>query len=176
MSILLKHGHLIVDGNREFLDGALLLEGETIKEVFPQTDKIKDLPADCEEVDLASSLVMPGFFDTHTHGIDGMSFDRADLSQMEKVAFEFGKDGTTSFLASLSYDLDPDEILEQLSVLDGCQTKASRFEGVHLEGPFLNPKKKHLQWQLESNQNFRVISTATSVTIAVDVYGAPDRT
>jgi N-acetylglucosamine-6-phosphate deacetylase len=140
MSILLKHGHLIVDGNREFLDGALLLEGETIKEVFPQTDKIKDLPADCEEVDLASSLVMPGFFDTHTHGIDGMSFDRADLSQMEKIAFEFGKDGTTSFLASLSYDLDPDEILEQLSVLDGCQTKASRFEGVHLEGPFLNPK------------------------------------
>ena len=36
MNYLLKHGHLVVDGNREFLDGAMAISGERITEVFPR--------------------------------------------------------------------------------------------------------------------------------------------
>ena len=41
MKYLLKHAHLIVDGNREYLDGALLIDGERISEVFLQSNKLK---------------------------------------------------------------------------------------------------------------------------------------
>ena len=42
MKILLKHGHLVLDGNREYLDGAVRIEDGRIVEVFPQTDRIRE--------------------------------------------------------------------------------------------------------------------------------------
>ncbi|MEE3423948.1 MAG: N-acetylglucosamine-6-phosphate deacetylase [Erysipelotrichaceae bacterium] len=142
MPLLLKHAHVIVDGNREYLDGAVFIEGETIKEVFPQTDKIKNINEDIPCIDLKGSLVMPGFFDSHTHGIKGMSFDHADQDTMDSISKEFAKDGTTSFLASLSYDLSEEEYLKQLGILNDYVAPASRFMGIHMEGPFLS--EKHL--------------------------------
>lgn len=142
MPILLEHGHLIVDGNREYLDGAVLIEDETIREVYPQTSKIKNLPEDCTRIDLGGFLVMPGFFDSHTHGIAGMSFDYADKEDMDRISYEFSKDGTTSFLASLSYDLDIEGYKRQLCRFEDEAGAYARFEGFHLEGPFLS--KKHI--------------------------------
>ena len=142
MKYLLTHGHLVIDGNREFLDGALLIDGERIMEVYPQTGRIKEIPDECKTIDLGGSLIMPGFFDTHTHGIDNMTFDTADLEQMDKISYEFAKDGTTSFLGSLSYDLSPEGFDKQLNNLENYYGKYARFEGIHLEGPFLS--KKHL--------------------------------
>ena len=142
MKYLLSHGHLIVDGNREYLDGALLIDKERIIEVFPQTNKIKRIEGDYTTIDLGGSLVMPGFFDSHTHGGSGISFDNADIDDLEKVSDDFAKDGTTSFLASLSYDLNKEEYLKQLSVFEQYNSKHSRFMGIHMEGPFLS--KKHI--------------------------------
>lgn len=142
MSILLEHGHLIVDGNREYLDGALLIENETIREVYPQTAKIKNPTEDCTRIDLGGLLVMPGFFDSHSHGIAGMSFDYADKEDMDRISYEFSKDGTTSFLASLSYDLDIEGFKRQLCRFEEEKGIYARFEGFHLEGPFLS--RKHI--------------------------------
>ncbi len=140
MFLLLKHAHLVADGNREFLDGALLIEDEIIRDVYPQTDKIKEIDEDWKQIDLEGSLVMPGFFDTHTHGIKMMSFDHCTREEMDLVCDEFAKDGTTSFLASVSYDLSPERCVGQLKMLDGYEGSSVRFQGIHLEGPFLNPK------------------------------------
>ena len=142
MKYLLKHGHLIIDGNREYLDGALLIDGERIIDVFLHSNKLKDIDEQYQEIDLKGQLVMPGFFDTHTHGIDRMGFDSADLEQMDKISYEFALDGTTSFLASLSYDLSPDDFDKQLASLEDYEGKYARFVGIHMEGPFLS--KKHL--------------------------------
>ncbi|MBO4918985.1 MAG: amidohydrolase family protein [Erysipelotrichaceae bacterium] len=142
MNYLLIHGHLIVDGSREYLDGALLIEDERIREVYPQSERIREYPEDTSVIDLGGSIVMPGFFDTHTHGIGGISFDTATLEQMEKASYEFAQDGTTSYLVSLSYDLSMDHICSQLRRLEDYHSTTSRFEGIHLEGPFLS--KKHL--------------------------------
>ncbi len=142
MSLLLRHCHLVVDGNREFLDGGLLIEDGRIKEVFPQSDRIRQIDEGCEETDLGHLLVMPGFFDTHTHGCAGISFDSADEKGMDDVAYRFYLDGTTSFLASLSYDLDVKGYERQLRMLDRYESPYARFQGIHMEGPFLS--KKHL--------------------------------
>ena len=142
MRYLLEHAHLIVDGQREFIDGALLINGETIEEVYPHSNRITIDLSDTEVKDLHGLLVMPGFFDTHTHGIDMMSFDDCDLSQMDQISYEFALDGTTSYLASLSYDLGEEAIIERLKLLEDYDGPVARFKGIHMEGPFLS--KLHL--------------------------------
>ena len=84
MKYLLNHAHLIVDNCHEYIDGALLIEDEYIKDVYPQSSKVKSIE-DCEVIDLSGLLIMPGFFDTHTHGINGISFDDCDEKQLDDI-------------------------------------------------------------------------------------------
>lgn len=149
MKYLLKHGHLVIDGNREYMDGAILIEDEKILDVFPQSNKVKDYE-DVEVIDLHGSLVMPGNFDTHTHGINGVGFDNATKEELDKASYDMAISGTTSFLASISYDGMPnaggegfeDYLNRRFDLFNTYEGLYARFEGLHMEGPFLS--KKHL--------------------------------
>ena len=180
MKILLKHGHLVLDGNREYLDGAVRIEDGRIVEVFPQTDRIREIDDDLQICDLNGSLVMPGFFDTHTHGIGNMCFDSADRKQMDEISKAFAKDGTTSYLATLSYDLNEEGFRKQLKELEGYQSPYSRFEGIHMEGPFLSAKysgagdpEKFLPADPEILERFlETSSRIRQMTLACELPGA----
>ena len=140
MKFLLNHAHLIVDGNREYIDGALLINNETIEDVFYNANKVNIDLSEYEVIDCSGNVIMPGFFDTHTHGINGLSFDEVDTKGMDDISREFAKDGTTSFLASLSYDCPVDQYEERFKVMNDYDAPMSRFEGIHMEGPFLSTK------------------------------------
>ena len=56
---LLKHGHIVPNGNREYLDGAILIEGDKILEVYPDSNIEND---DCIEIDLHGQLLMPKIY------------------------------------------------------------------------------------------------------------------
>ena len=180
--LLLKHGHLIIDGNREYIDGAVLIDEDVIREVYPQSEKIKDLIDDCKVVDLKGKLVMPGFFDTHTHGIAGLSYDDCDREQMDLMSLENAKDGTTSYLASLSYDQNYEGMERQLSLFEDYESKYARFEGFHLEGPYLSPKHlgmgdpdKFLTPDIGKVRDFLSISSRIrQMTIAYELDGAKE--
>lgn len=149
MKYLLQHGHLIIDKNREYLDGSILIEDERILEVYPQANKVPQL-TDVKAINLNGSLVMPGNFDTHTHGINGVSFDTATKQELDKASYDMALSGTTSFLASISYDGMPksggegflDYLDSRFDLFNSYSSKYARFEGIHMEGPFLS--KKHL--------------------------------
>ncbi len=135
MRTLFKHAHLVVDDKKEYLDGALLVEDGHIIESY---EHFFDDISDCEIIDLGGSLVMPGFFDTHCHGIGGVMFNACDEEKLEKASLAFSKQGVTSFLASLT---NHSELFETMALLGTYKTHNSRFQGFHLEGPFLNEKK-----------------------------------
>jgi len=134
---LFIHGHLIIDDSRELLDGALLVEDERIVEVFSQSNKIKEIDEDVRVVDLKGNMVMPGFFDTHIHGLANLDFDSCDESKLSLIEKEMAKQGTTSYLASLSYKLTHFEINKRLMLFENYVSKYSRFMGIHIEGPFI---------------------------------------
>ncbi len=138
MKYLFSHGHLIVDGQKEYLDGAILVDGERIVEIYPHSNKLHDLEKDYEEIDLKGALVMPGFFDTHTHGINDISFDTADGEQMDQTSLEFAKSGTTSYTPSLSYDCETADFPARFALMENHETPYCRFHGFHIEGPFLS--------------------------------------
>ena len=137
MKYLLKHAHLVVDGNREFLDGSLLIEDDVIKDVLAQSNKLDDYD-DYEVIDLNGSLVMPGFFDTHLHGIKGISFDTANKKELDEATYLLAISGTTSFIPSLSYDCDTADFPKRFELFNDYKGEYCRFEGLHIEGPFIS--------------------------------------
>ena len=136
MKTLLKHAHLIIDGNKEYLDGSLLMDEEHIIDVYPHTNQLTIEEEIDEEIDLKGSIVMPGFFDTHLHGSVG--YDFRDNLNLNEVANSLCKHGTTSFFATINGYKDELDILNKLNDLN---TPTSRCLGIHLEGPFLSGHK-----------------------------------
>ena len=140
MKYLLKHCHLIVDSNREYLDGALLINEDIIEDIYYQSNKIPEIDSEYELVDLGGKLLMPGFFDSHCHGANLICFDNCNKEEMDELSLQFAKDGTTSFLATLSNDLGYEQINKQLKEFENYQSPYSHFQGFHIEGPFLSEK------------------------------------
>ena len=181
MKYLLEHAHLIIDDKREYIDGALLIEDEIIKDVFSQSSKLEDI-ADCEIIDLKGSLVMPGFFDTHTHGIDGVSFDTANKEELDKAALEFAQSGTTSYLVSLSYDCPTADFDSRFKIYNSYDSEYARFVGIHLEGPFLSTKhlgignpEKFLKPDIDKIKDFlSKTNLIKQITIAYELEGAKE--
>ena len=137
--ILFTHAHLVVDGNKEYLDGALLVNGETIEDVFVDSSNIKKELGEYEEVNLQGKIVMPGFFDTHTHGVYGVEFNKASKDDINKASEVYAKHGTTSFFTTLTNN---DTLKDELVLLSDVDGDNARLLGIHLEGPFISRQSK----------------------------------
>lgn len=137
MKLLLNHCHLIVDGNKEYLDGAIFLDGEHILDVFPHANKVT-INDEYKEENLNGLIVMPGFFDTHLHGSNDYDFRHEDKFNLDEVSNSLCKHGTTSFFATVNGYQDEKNIIDKLNNLE---TTNSKCLGIHLEGPFLSKEK-----------------------------------
>lgn len=92
--------------------------------------------------------IMPGYIDLHVHGWATGSFwleHNADsLYEMQK---NLPKAGVTSFLGTSSAD-DTNTLLESIeaaNVVYANQHAGAELLGMHMEGPFINPKYKGMQ-------------------------------
>ncbi|MDO4499977.1 MAG: amidohydrolase family protein [Erysipelotrichaceae bacterium] len=128
---LFTHGHLIIDDRKEFEDGALLVDGDKILDVYPHTNKV-EINEECTVIDLHGQLLMPGFFDSHTHGLRGVDFNNASNEEIDSISIEYAKKGTTSILNSLT----------DIRNFDNLECEYLRCLGTHLEGPFISEKYK----------------------------------
>lgn len=84
MSILLIHAHLIIDNYKEYLDGALLIEEKTIKEVFVNSN----ISASADKIiDLKGKIVMPDFYRGKQNKIivDPLNFDKTNINLDTKI-------------------------------------------------------------------------------------------
>jgi N-acetylglucosamine-6-phosphate deacetylase len=100
-------------------------------------------------IDAEQCYVAPGYVDTHIHGYKGVDATEASPEELLDMAYELIAHGVTAFLASTV--TAPHERL-----LQACRnvhqaasmwtpSKGARIVGVHLEGPYLNPKMKGAQ-------------------------------
>ena len=100
------------------------------------------LSGECEVIDLQGELITPGFIDLQIYGSGGALFSAyptaATLGQME--ADLRGK-GTTGFLATVATNTW-DVVYQAIDAAKAYGAKETGFMGLHLEGPYLNPKRK----------------------------------
>jgi len=119
---------LIVDPLIGEFTGDIITEGKTICDIIPHYCNYE-------------KIVMPGFADVHTHAfekIDTMNASKEDFEKWSKKNFEHG---VTSLIPT-TVSASKEDILKVIENIKFCVTP---IEGLHLEGPFINPEKKGAQ-------------------------------
>ncbi|HIK45681.1 MAG TPA: N-acetylglucosamine-6-phosphate deacetylase [Leptolyngbyaceae cyanobacterium M65_K2018_010] len=118
---------------------ALVIEGDRILELVPQGQ----LNPQVTQISAPGRSVAPGFIDLQLNGCGGVMFNDAitahTLDQMHRTNLQ---SGTTSFLPTLI--TTSEEAMDQAIALvkDYRHQFPDRVLGLHLEGPYLNPKRK----------------------------------
>ncbi|MDR0789994.1 MAG: N-acetylglucosamine-6-phosphate deacetylase [Bacteroidales bacterium] len=109
-------------------------------------EKISDgeCPLDINnKIDAKGKIIIPGFIDVQVNGAGGFLVTDKDESQIKHISKVLALNGTTAYLAATS----PCEDAEHIAYLSFIgeqmkkQSNGARILGVHMEGPFLNPKK-----------------------------------
>lgn len=115
---------------------------------------------DGEIIDARDLIITPGFVDIHTHGAIGIDFSKGEIAKnLKEYSKWVVKTGVVGFLCSIAAPTAHEliDIVEQyvdiLSAWDD-DFPGARCLGLHLEGPFLNPKRKgafNISWLRSPN-------------------------
>ena len=91
-------------------------------------------------IDAEGGYLVPGFVDLHCHGGNGLEFMDATVEEIGKIAEFHLQHGTTTMLVTTLASSE-EETQYALKTLQEYKEKKpnSTVEGVHLEGPWLNP-------------------------------------
>ena len=135
MRTVIAHARILTETGFQD-DASILVEDGRIRSLSPD-------PADADMfVDFQGEHLVPGFFDIQVNGGGGVLFnDTPSLDGLQVIARAHLGQGTTSLLPTL--------ISDTLDVVDAGMRAVevaraagqTMIEGIHIEGPFLNPKK-----------------------------------
>jgi N-acetylglucosamine-6-phosphate deacetylase len=160
--------------------GTVLLDGGRIVSV----GATGDAPAaeGARVIDAAGLTLVPGFIDLQLNGAFGDDFT-ADPSTIWRVAAGLPRYGVTAFLPTIITS-PLDQVAAGMKVVTGGRPKDFRGAeplGLHVEGPFLNPKKKGAHNQqylrppaLDAVAGWSPASGVRLVTMAPENPGALD--
>ncbi|WP_276743883.1 N-acetylglucosamine-6-phosphate deacetylase [Victivallis vadensis] len=134
MKTLIKNCRL-VSPDLDLADASILIEVGKIAGIFTASS----LPAADRTVDAAGLTAMPGFVDVHCHGRNNFDFCDALVDGVNTIAREKLAEGVTTLLPTTLTlpEADLAATLKSVAAYDG---KGCKLPGVHLEGPFINPK------------------------------------
>lgn len=137
MNTLIKNARVISPGI-DIAGGAVEISGSTITAVY---GKESPLPQADTVIDAKGGMLMPGFIDIHSHGAGGFDTCDATLDAIKGIAECKMKEGVTSWLPT-TLTLAPKTLQDVCSkVAEYMENPVySKTPGVHLEGPFINPK------------------------------------
>ena len=133
MTTLIKNAR-IVTPERIIENGCLLIKDGVI-------DYIGDNEMAAEKIiDAGNGYLLPGFIDLHCHGGANFEFMDATEAEIGKIAdFHLSHGTTTLYATTLSASMTETEEALQTFAAYKEKRKNSTLEGVHLEGPWLNP-------------------------------------
>lgn len=141
MKTIIKNGRVITPAG--IIDGYVLYEDGKITETgtgdcMPQADEV---------IDAQGRYVSPGFIDIHTHGAGGADYMDGTLEAYLTAARMSARHGATlvyptTLTSSNEVLFDTFDLYEQAVA---ANTEGAAFGGLHLEGPYFNPKQAGAQ-------------------------------
>jgi len=119
--------------------------------------------------------ILPGFIDLHVHGAGGKDVMEAG-DALDTISRMHALHGTTSLLATtMTAPMSDLEVAFHGIASAMRQNNAARVLGVHLEGPFINPRKLGAQpdyvqkGNLDHVQNLNAIAPIKLITLAPEI-------
>ncbi|HEY5204261.1 MAG TPA: amidohydrolase family protein, partial [Roseiarcus sp.] len=132
------YGARIFDGERLRDDCALVVEGESIQGL----PRFNDRPLGGEQVDLGGGILSPGFVDWQINGGGGVLFNaNPTVEGISAIAAAHRHAGVTAFLPTVVTDA-PRVLAEALAAAREARERVPGALGIHVEGPFIDPKRK----------------------------------
>lgn len=149
-------GSKIILENEIIKDHVLLFDND-IKEILSEEVFEKRISTGYYDMALEviehNGYVSPGFIDIHVHGAGGSDTMDATPEALRTISENLIKSGTTGFLATTMTMAQEDitkaleTVRSVMSAQENGKSEGSDILGVHLEGPFINPKYKGAQAQ-----------------------------
>ena len=137
MKTLITNAHIISPGI-DIVGGSVLIDGSKIVAVLTpgetaQADKV---------IDAAGNVLMPGFIDIHSHGAGGCDTCDCKIESIRTIADCKMKEGVTTWLPT-TLTLGTKTLAEVCETVKeyAASPNGSKTPGVHLEGPYINPKQ-----------------------------------
>jgi len=121
----------------------LIPNGHVVVEAGKITHVGSGIPSSaCQVLDYGDCLVVPGFIDLHVHGGGGHDVMGASIEGLNGLSRFLAVGGVTSFLAT-AYSASQENILAATKAVAKAVkggSEGSKILGLHLEGPYVNPK------------------------------------
>lgn len=126
---LVMKDHLIPDAVLLIEDGIIADFGEM---------RSMSIPEGCELIDAQGLYVGPGLVDIHNHAGGGHWF----YDEPEAAAQFNLQHGTTSVLATLYFNMNAQQLVEQAKTVQAAMKKpeGANIAGFYMEAPYMNPK------------------------------------
>jgi len=135
--MIVLSGARIFDGERFFDDHALVVDGERIAAIVPYAERPRGAAAD-----LAGGLLAPGYIDVQVNGGGGVLFNEDPTPEgIARIAAAHRKYGTVGLLPTLVTDA-PQVMAAAIAATREARRLTPATLGVHLEGPFLDPRRR----------------------------------
>ena len=126
-------------GEEKLTGKALLIQDGFIESIIDPAQ----IPAGTDSIDLHGHFIAPGLIDLQIYGTGGKLFGgEPSVEALEQMEFDLLAQGCTGFLATVATN-SPVIVEQAIASAKAYRKKAKEnFWGLHLEGPYLNPKRK----------------------------------
>jgi N-acetylglucosamine-6-phosphate deacetylase len=132
------YGARLFDGERLHDDCALVVEGASIQALT----RLEDRPRGGEQRDLGGGVLSPGFIDWQINGGGGVLFNaEPTVEGIAAIAAAHRRAGVTAFLPTVVTDA-PRILTQALAAAREARERVPGALGIHVEGPFIDPKRK----------------------------------
>ncbi len=137
MKTLITNAHIISPGI-DIPNGGVVLEDGKIVDVLHAGETAQ---ADTTQ-DAGGHVLMPGFIDIHSHGAGGCDTCDCKTESIRTIADCKMKEGVTTWLPT-TLTLGTNTLAEVCRCVKeyAAQPTGAKTPGVHLEGPYINPKQ-----------------------------------
>ncbi len=132
------YGARLFDGERFLDDHALVVEGGSVRALVD----FEDRPSGGDAIDLGGGVLAPGFIDRQINGGGGVLFNaEPTVDAIARIAHAHRREGVTGFLPTVVTDA-PDVLASALTAARKAHVRVPGALGVHVEGPFIDPRRK----------------------------------
>lgn len=108
--------------------------------------KSLQLDEEYERIEGNGMWLIPGIIDVHIHGANGHDMMDGTQESIQEVSLTCAATGCTSFLAT-TVSSTMDDLLNMIYSVKSAigHEQGAKIAGIHMEGPYLNPKRKGMQ-------------------------------